>query len=776
MSARDLPRADRYAYLNREPAWAGFELTGLERQPDGTLCLTRAPRPVAMIGPVPDPVPGPGPGPVDSRPAGLAEVHGDVYVSDPAGHRVRHVNPCLTAPAPLPCAGGRGPWPGQLDTPRGLAVLRAAAGPALAVAEEGNHRVQVFDLGTGQSLFTVGKTDPDGRPAAGSEPGQFHAPWGLAADRDGHLYVADQGNNRLQKVSPRGVPDAAFAAALAAGPAAPQAPVAVAVAGEPGQERVVVLDRAAAGARVVVVDTQGKSRAPGAFPVAEVAAATAVAVVGDSFYVGAADGSVARYDAAGRFRSRFAAPGARPVRALAAERSGTMLAGPGGWPLTRFDPTGGFVPSGHFRVGPIAVNCRPVAWQRWQVRADAPPVAAGVQLFTHVAPAGSAAPATGGVDDPFPGSAGWAALPRGALDVAVLDDDARAALGGQPLADSPDHDPDGPPRDVWIWLAGRLEGDGLVSPVLRQMRLDAAPGSSLRYLPRVYQEGAIVAPPPDAPDTDNARYRRARLQSRLLLDLWLAALDGELGRTGAALAELPRRFDPAAAPADGLAWLASWLDFDWTETWPEAEARTHLAGAFALARLRGTAAGLRQYLKLYAGVDAWIEEPAAPSGGAPLVLGETATLGFDAVLAPAHAYGAVLARTATLGQSHLLDPAAAGVPLFADVAHRFCVQVHAAQVAAPAARAALLATLAREAPAHAPYHVCVLQPRMRVGFQARLGVDTVVAGPAPDLELPAPPEAAVAALGVDAVLSDQPRRSNRLGQGARAGLTLGTRG
>ena len=33
----------------------------------------------------------------------------------------------------------------------------------------------------------------------------------------------------------------------------------------------------------------------------------------------------------------------------------------------------------------------------------------------------------------------------------------------------------------------------------------------------------------------------------------------------------------------------------------------------------------------------------------------------------------------------------------------------------------------REKPAHCDYHLCVIEPRMRVGFQARVGIDTIVA-------------------------------------------------
>jgi hypothetical protein len=42
------------------------------------------------------------------------------------------------------------------------------------------------------------------------------------------------------------------------------------------------------------------------------------------------------------------------------------------------------------------------------------------------------------------------------------------------------------------------------------------------------------------------------------------------------------------------------------------------------------------------------------------------------------------------------------------------------------------AVIEREKPAHTTYHLCVIEPRMRVGAQARLGIDTIVSqGPPP---------------------------------------------
>ena len=359
-----------------------------------------------------------------------------------------------------------------------------------------------------------------------------------------------------------------------------------------------------------------------------------------------------------------------------------LLASPGKWPLTRFDPTGGYGKSGYFRAGPIAVSVPPLSWHRWRIDADSLDPAAGVQLFSMVAFPGPNPPPGGPEDNSFPESSDWAALPRNQLDVTILDDDARAALRGLPTP-SGQVEPDDAPREVWIWLGGRLEGDGRVSPVLRQMRIDVAPGSSLRYLPRIYREGSILAPLPTATPAAMFQHRLERLQSRLLLDLWLAAIDAE--------ARPDRRGAGRAAPA--------------VRPGRRADRRTPLAGELARLRLAGDLArGRRAALprrSVRPGPDPRHDRgPAALSQDlrrsrclgrgafgaqrcAPLVLGQTSTLGFDTVLAPAPAYGAVLASTATLDHSHILDPSDGGVPLFGDVAHCFCVQVHAAQVAVP---------------------------------------------------------------------------------------------
>jgi hypothetical protein len=138
-------------------------------------------------------------------------------------------------------------------------------------------------------------------------------------------------------------------------------------------------------------------------------------------------------------------------------------------------------------------------------------------------------------------------------------------------------------------------------------------------------------------------------------------------------------------------------------------------------------------LYTFSGVRAHILEPLLQTD--LWALGETSTLGFDTRLASAHPQGAVLGSTATLDQAHLITNEQFGEPLFAEVAHQFVVQVYRGEVNTPEKEAEVRQVIERDKPAHTDYHLCFIEPRMRVGFQARVGIDTVVAGPPEALSL-----------------------------------------
>jgi len=185
-----------------------------------------------------------------------------------------------------------------------------------------------------------------------------------------------------------------------------------------------------------------------------------------------------------------------------------------------------------------------------------------------------------------------------------------------------------------------------------------------------------------------------------------------------------------------LPWLAEWLAVELDESWPDEKTRRTIAEAFGMYAWRGTPQGLRKAIRLYAGVDAVIEEPllyahwwTLPDASSPHEESVGSLLGFSTGLVPADPQGAVLGTTAVLDRSYLISEEEFGLPLFRDVAHQFTVQVYQGQVPSEQKRKQVETVIAREKPAHTAHHLCILRPAMRVGFQSRIGVDSIVAGP-----------------------------------------------
>jgi hypothetical protein len=104
-----------------------------------------------------------------------------------------------------------------------------------------------------------------------------------------------------------------------------------------------------------------------------------------------------------------------------------------------------------------------------------------------------------------------------------------------------------------------------------------------------------------------------------------------------------------------------------------------------------------------------------------------------------------------------------GVPLFTDYAHLFTVVVAGAKCCEAGQRAAVRAALDAEKPAHTDYHLCFADARMRVGFQARLGIDAIVADGPPPMSLDG------TTLGRDSYLAGESSATARVGTTARVG-------
>jgi phage tail-like protein len=206
------------------------------------------------------------------------------------------------------------------------------------------------------------------------------------------------------------------------------------------------------------------------------------------------------------------------------------------------------------------------------------------------------------------------------------------------------------------------------------------------------------------------------------------------------IARLTRLFDAFAAPAEGfpgwLDWLSGWLAFDLKESWTDADKRKYLSQAFELYGWRGTIEGLRRYLEIYAGVNAHIVE--ASQFAQLWSLGQVSTLGVGTRLAPGAVQGAVLGSTAVVDQARMAPDDDQGASLFEDVAHLFCVQVYCSDLSQPGALDTVRQILDQEKPAHTVYRLSVIEPRMRIGAQSRIGIDSIVADGPPTAQIGMP--------------------------------------
>ena len=707
--------SNNYFFLNREGCWPGFQRSGLELREDGVLQLASLPR---VSGTLPDSVRS---APAPDGPAGLAlDATGTLYFSDPDQNSVRRILSCNGNVCAVPCVGGTNGSTG-LNAPRGLLIPQNRS--SLFVVDSGNHRIAIFDLDTFQLVSIWGQ--PGGVP--GSGPGQFNTPWTLSGDSAGNVYVVDYGNQRVQKFNPIGEVVPTFCDNVQASRELMQ-PADIAVGEVNGQTWVTVLDPAASTICVFdadgnpVLDSQAKPRCLQDVRLAE---AVGIAVADDALYVGDnAANRVLQFHIGDVFTYIGAAIGYQgPVAALLLDRHGSLWVHPGGT-LTpqRLDQRKGYGVIGTLSLNhdkPLSTGDAPVVWHRLQALTGKLSPNAHLDLFAYASsdPNDLANPpqvqpnAANPFADPRWQSTTYAAN----VDVSDL------YIGG--------------PEAKYLWIGALFSGDGTASPEVRQLRVEFDYPTYQQYLPAVYANSA------------NCGEFLARFLS--LCQSFFAGVEHEI-------ASLATLFDPQASPERFLSWLAGCLGLELDSNWDVEKQRQVIAGIFRLSGQRGTAAGLRAALRLFAGVDATIEEPllnaawwclpdtasccqecvaSAGASASEALDAENSRLGWTTMLAPAQPQGAVVGTSAVLDQSHLITDEEFGAPLFTDVAYQFSVQVFRSQLMCPQALARIQAIVEQEKPAHTSYHLCVIDPRFRVGFQSRLGIDTIVGGPPRSLKL-----------------------------------------
>ena len=669
------PGAD-FLYLNRDGRWPGFAWRSLEATAEGALRLTSLPALAAeaessrlLLAAMPAP----------DGPAGIAVApDGTVFWTDAAGRRLLLRDPCDGDERPVPLDPDA-----ELVEPRGLAVH--AGRNALVIADAGAHRLLLVALGS------YNLVDVWGGP--GNTPGRFDRPTGVAVDAAGAVYVVEAGSARVQKFDAGGTVDPSFEAAVAASAPSLARPVAVAVDGE----RVWVLDTSPPA--LFAFDLDGNVDDQLALTIAEPAG---LVVVRGAPYAGDNAGRrVVRIDPDDGHAFGDARGFSGPVAGLAAAGDDLWLHPGGAASPVRLARGGGAVRQGVLWGGPVALAGEPHTWQRLVALGNAVLANGGSGRSTFFVNTGMAVP-------PDPDSVRLND-PDGGFDPTAwrrLGDAVGDAFVGE--------------RSQRLWIGLLLVGDGRRGPSVEQLRISFDEEGYAQHLPAIYRvpDKVTPQPPPGSRDT---------------LERFLALFESFFDDVEGEIVDLRRLLDPATAPAAWLDWLAGFLALELEEGWSEAKKRRILAGAFAAYAWKGTARGLSRALRDRLGLAVSVEEPHAQADWwvLPRDGGAGSRLGVSTRLAVAPPDGAILDRSATLDGSHLIEDEDVGEPLFTGTAYQFSVTLPRAQASTPAALAAVFELVEREKPAHTSYQLCFVDPGIRVGFQALLGVDTIVGGGPP---------------------------------------------
>jgi phage tail-like protein len=304
----------------------------------------------------------------------------------------------------------------------------------------------------------------------------------------------------------------------------------------------------------------------------------------------------------------------------------------------------------------------------------------------------------------------------------------------------------------YLWLRVTLRSSGQNAPVIRSIRVTYPRSSYVEYLPPVFQEDD---------------------ESRRFLERFLSIFQSGFDDFDQRLDTLHEVLDPQLTPSRYLPWLAGWVALPANPEWSEAQLRAQIARAVVDYRRRGTPDGLCDAIQAYTGTQATILEHfrlrrwvQLRDGAASIDLGGGAPLWSRDVFQRLQ-----LSTYSQVGTFRLTGRPEPAVEPYEWGANRFTVFFLADPYQASAVAARVRAIVERDKPAHTDATICPVLPRLRVGVQARVGVDTAV-GAVSHLVLNR-----LATLGYDSILScsREEQTLRALGSGRRPVVGSSTR-
>jgi phage tail-like protein len=586
-----------------------------------------------------------------------------IYLLDDAVHRIKALE--LGAEGAII---GVEPIRGVGGRGRRARQLRSARGLArlsdgsIVVADTGNHQVKLFSTFP-HALLSVWGT---GRP--GSDANAFNSPWKVVADPCGLIYVADRDNGRIQRVRR----DTKWEAPIGG----LHHPTALALH----------TDRT-----LVVLDDRGIH----AFAENETTTRQTLSVVGATcltfddrgyLYVGTSTGLVYKFAPNGVASFREAVIGVTGSDARFidlvwtpdTELVGILLERCAPNPtLQRLSTCGAYVSSGRLTTNALDSGIEACVWHRIELDASVPPGTV-IDVSTRTSDGN-----------------GWTQASTLSLTGENPDCLVQSRAG----------------RRLEVTL--RLKTNGVATPVVRALRVHYPRQSYLEHLPAIYQEDA---------------------ESRVFLGRFLSIFQTTFDAIDDQIDDVWMLFDPASVPEKWYPWLATWLALPINPLWSDSQRRAALKHAGRGYPQRGTPAGLQALIKEYADVDARLvehyrlrqllilpDQPPTPPD-AP-----TSVLGTGGRLWSRDFYQRLqLGVYSRIGYFRLAGAPEPGIEAIAWGANEFTVLFDADPYDVEETQKKVMDVVEREKPAHTRAHYSPVLPRMRVGVQATLGVDTRV--------------------------------------------------
>ncbi|HKJ66344.1 MAG TPA: phage tail protein [bacterium] len=559
----------------------------------------------------------------------------------------------------------------------------AFTGSTLLVADTYNHRVQGFYLPYHQIRFVLGREE-NCEPVPGTAPGEFNQPRDIVADSQGHFYVLDYGNRRIQKFNRIGQ----FRRLIGTDGMVEQ-PESFAIDAtdclyvlDSGKSTVEKFDSMGnyLGTMIDFSETDHPIQPSG------------IAVDPDQIiYVGEQrpgdDLRIHQFDADGRYLGAFGEYSDRCLK-LIVDRNGGVYGSVGSdGQVLGFTGEEAYEQEGVYYTRVFDSTIEECTWHRMMLELE-PAEKARLDVFFY------------------------------ASDNETTVEEIDANESWEPVLHSPENSVIGTDAlffsgvGRYLYLKFIFFGDGLHSYEVAQCRVYFERLSYLRYLPAVYQQD---------PAGRDFMERLLSLYESLNLEV-----EEEI-------AHMARFFDPEVVEDEFLEWVSMWVALMQDKNWPEEKRRAFLRRAYQLYKIRGTSIGLKEVIHLFTDAEVAIIEHFRLRS--PMVIGASSTTGISTVVGKTPLQPLLVEESSEIGEFALKESPDSPQAPFEFNAFDFSLLADTSRLTSPEQLDALYRLIEEEKPAHTRCRIRTSEGEMQLGHHALLQVDTKLSRGFPAMRL-----------------------------------------